>query len=58
MRRFESFFPCQKLSQAVKRHVIECAVIRAMIEIYAVSRIGPSFNRTEAHAATERKFKL
>jgi len=38
--------------------VIECAVIRAVIEIYAVSRIGPSFDRTEAHAATERKFKL
>jgi len=38
--------------------VIECAVIRAVIEIYAVSRIGPSFNRTEAHAATQRKFKL
>jgi hypothetical protein len=38
--------------------VIECAVTRAVIEIYAVSRIGPSFDRSEVHAATQLKFRL
>jgi hypothetical protein len=37
---------------------MRCAVIRAVIEIYAVSRIGPSFDRSEVHAATQLKYTL
>jgi hypothetical protein len=29
-----------------------------VIEIYAVSRIGPSFDRSEVHAATQLKLTI
>ena len=48
IRRFESFFPCQMIHVQSSKNdctMLLSAVIRVLIEIYALTRIGPSFDR-------------